>query len=126
MQERPPAELVAIGHPEVDIAALAGEVRATAARLRGTAALSARSADTPRRHPLLDTADVTPPATSLGTLRRAVRRGLRWYLLPVIGRASAHNRAAADVIEKHRRALVRMRLETEQLDHQVALLDRRE
>jgi hypothetical protein len=82
------------------------------------------SADLRRTHPLMRTAEVSPhpPLSGAVAVKRVVRRGLRWYLWPFTGRVSAHNRAVAEVVEEHRRALAWMRMETERLDHDAAVL----
>jgi hypothetical protein len=70
-----------------------------------------------RLHPLRRTADVSPhPAlTRPVAVKRAIRRGLRWYLWPFTAQVTAHNRAVADVVEEHRRALAWMSMEAERL-----------
>ena len=133
MQERPAAELVTIDDPGIDVAALRAEVRAAGGLVRA----AARPANAGRRIPMLmGTAEIVPHSEFdastpvLGeasvAIKRAVRRGLRWYLWPLTARMSSHNRAVAEVVEAHRRELARLRVDLERLDHDVAMLSPRE
>jgi hypothetical protein len=81
-----------------------------------------------RIHPLRRTAGIVahPPLSGPTSLpKRVIRLLLRWYLPPVAGQVSAHNRAIADVIEEHRRSIVWTRMETERLDRDAAMLGMR-
>jgi len=124
---RPGPELSAVDHPEVDVRALQAEVRAAAARARGSNVPEAPTAQEPspsaepRRHALHRTAEIRPyqalPDGPTGTLKRAIRRALRWYLWPLTTHMSLHNRAVADSVAENRRQLTRLRLEMERLHH---------
>jgi hypothetical protein len=80
-----------------------------------------------RLHPVQRTAEISPHPALTGrapsvAAKRAVRRALRWYLWPFTAQATAHNRAVADVVEEHRRTLTWMRMETERIGCDAALL----
>ncbi len=77
-----------------------------------------------RTHPLMRTAEVSPhpPLSGAVAPKRLVRRALRWYLWPFTAQVTAHNRAVAEAVEAQRRALTWLRLETERLDADAALL----
>ena len=79
-----------------------------------------------RTHPLMRTAEISPhpPLSAPQAPKRLVRRALRWYLWPFTAQATAHNRAVAEAVEEQRRALTWLRLETERLDRDAALLRR--
>jgi hypothetical protein len=76
---------------------------------------------------------VEPPARStrplagpvITALKRAVERGLRWYLPPVAEQVSAHNRAVIDVLAEHNKQIVELRAEMEQLRRRLAVLEAR-
>lgn len=119
-------ELTPVEHPEVDVRALQAEVRAAAARARGSGVPEAPQGQEPsptaepRLHPLHRTPEIRPyePLDGGGAtvaLKRLVRRALRWYLWPLTTHLSLHDRAVADAVAEHRRQLTRLRLEAERV-----------
>jgi hypothetical protein len=70
-----------------------------------------------------------PPSSRPGlgpavtALKRAVERGLRWYLPPVVAQVTRHNRAVLEVLAEHNRHIVELRREVEQLQSRIAALD---
>jgi len=128
---RLPSDLAAVETPEVDVAALQAEVALAAGARRGAAAPGNQVR--PRRHPLHRSAGISPhpplrPGAPLVgpivvTAERAVRRALRWYLWPITGAISDHNRAVADAVEAHRRELARARMDLQRAARDVGLLE---
>jgi hypothetical protein len=125
-------DLSALDHPEVDVRALQAEVRAAAARMRGSTVPAQPTAQepsptaAPRLHALHRTAEISPyqPLSDANpitvAIKRAVRRALRWYLWPLTTHMSSHNRALADAVAEHRRQLTRLRLEVERVGRDAA------
>ena len=132
MQDDPGFDLVPVDHPAVDVGRLAAEVAAAAeAKRRAGFGASVPPEDAgeepsrlrmgPRLSPLASTAEILPyaplparrPLSS--AVKRAVRRGLRWYLWPAAARMSGHNRAVAEVVAEHERQLAWVRMESERV-----------
>lgn len=81
----------------------------------------------------LSTAEVhvgpPPPSSRPGlgpavtAVKRAVERGLRWYLPPVVAQVTRHNRAVMEVLAEHNRHIVELRSEVDRLRRRVAALE---
>ncbi|HEV7677199.1 MAG TPA: hypothetical protein VGQ42_01365 [Candidatus Dormibacteraeota bacterium] len=137
----PRGELTSVDSESVDLRDVEQRVRLAAAGLRaaGMPAGTASSEDSelyrsstagPWLAPASATDTVVPYAELPGggpstALRRAIRRGLRWYLWPATSRVSEHNRAVSRVVAENARQLARLRMETERAARDLELLDRR-
>jgi hypothetical protein len=74
---------------------------------------------------------VEPPARSprpvvgpvVTALKRAVQRGLRWYLPPLAAQITRHNQAVLDVLGEHNREILALRREVDALRRKVAALE---
>ena len=134
-----PHELASVDDPEVDIDRLVGDVRADAERRRGarievdedgaSGGTQPHRVAGPWRSPLESTMTIRPYGDVGGgrvtaAVRRAVRRALRWYLWPVTGRLSDHNRAVAGVLAENQRQLARVRVECERVSLDAELVER--
>jgi cytosine/adenosine deaminase-related metal-dependent hydrolase len=137
----PRSELTPVASESLDLRAVEQRVRLAAAELRagGLPAGTASSEDSelyrsstagPWLSPASATDTVVPYAQLSGSgpataLRRAIRRGLRWYLWPATARISEHNRAVSEVVAENARQLARLRMEVERTGRDLELLERR-
>lgn len=80
-----------------------------------------RTTDVSPDPPIISTRPVVGPL--IRALKRAVSRGLRWYIGPVTAQVTSHNRAVMEVLDAHSREIVALRREVDRLRRRVVELE---